>query len=557
MRKITILLSLGFVLLLLGRALAVNPIELTTSVESVNFAPAAARSNPSPIVAQFAYDLAVTNIGMDQKTGSDWNDCPEYSEYWRFWIKIHNAGYEVVDCAEIVFTVNGQEIGREHVSGLYPSDVIKLTSPEFHIEWDECTPFIIDAHVDWPLDENPENDSLSHTKYVSGHVDECLRYDDGTITGGWTWLPDYEYPDWAMASKWHFDHPWTVVYVELWFSQTTAYPRGHVEFFAWAEDPNNPGYPLDNTPDDIIYRNEYQLHPDHHWPDYQYVCFPVCIDVMPGETYFFGYCNRQQTIQFLCIDGFEDYPDRNMHKFAGVWYTGLQFGGDWFIHPCVQLAGVLMVCENLTPIFCRGKNFYFKLSVENRTEDDLSGPMTFSGYAGYDCDPGNNLVNIVRNKTYPPGITENYYFFQAPNAALPSQYSASVSGTLAGCDLFCCMNTDIIQCSPFKVGDNTEWQLMEVERPEVELPTFTSLDQNYPNPFNANTSISYTLTEAGNVSLKVYDISGRLVTTLVDQRQEAGEHEVTWDGSDVSSGVYFYKLQTSVFTDVKEMNLLK
>jgi hypothetical protein len=119
------------------------------------------------------------------------------------------------------------------------------------------------------------------------------------------------------------------------------------------------------------------------------------------------------------------------------------------------------------------------------------------------------------------------------------------------------MNLDIIQCGPFRIGDNTEWSLHEVERPEVGLPTFTSLDQNYPNPFNATTNISFNLAEAGNVSLNVYDITGRLVTTLVDGQMDAGQHVVAWDGSNVSSGVYFYKLSTGDYTATKSMNLLK
>jgi len=220
-------------------------------------------------------------------------------------------------------------------------------------------------------------------------------------------------------------------------------------------------------------------------------------------------------------------------------------------------AAVTMRCEALTPVFCRGKNFYFTLTVRNNTEDNVSGTLTFTGYAGYDCDPVNSLVAIPRAKTYAPGETVEYWFFKVPNAAAPGQYSASIGGTLGGVDLFCCMNTDIIQCVPWKVGDNTEWELVEVDRPEVGLPTVSSLAQNYPNPFNATTNISFSLAEAGNVSLNVYDITGRLVVTLVDGQMDAGSHVVAWDASNVSSGVYFYKLTAGAYTATKSMNLLK
>jgi len=222
-----------------------------------------------------------------------------------------------------------------------------------------------------------------------------------------------------------------------------------------------------------------------------------------------------------------------------------------------EVVSVSMECRNLTPTFCRGKNLYFSVTVINNTGAPVQGVLTFSGYFAYDCDPGNILVSIPRMRFFPDGVSVYYYFFKVPHAVAPGQYSASISGTLGGYEVFCCMNTDIIQCGPWRIGDNTEWELVEVERPEVELPMFTSLSQNYPNPFNVSTNMSYTLAEAGKVTLKVYDIAGRLVQTLVDERQEAGEYTVTWDASEVSSGVYFYKLTAGDYTLTKKMNLLK
>jgi len=83
------------------------------------------------------------------------------------------------------------------------------------------------------------------------------------------------------------------------------------------------------------------------------------------------------------------------------------------------------------------------------------------------------------------------------------------------------------------------------------------LCQNYPNPFNAETSIGYSLAEAGDVNLSVYDITGRLVATLVDEKQMAGHRSVDWDASTVSSGLYFYKLSIGDFTETKRMILIK
>jgi hypothetical protein len=89
-----------------------------------------------------------------------------------------------------------------------------------------------------------------------------------------------------------------------------------------------------------------------------------------------------------------------------------------------------------------------------------------------------------------------------------------------------------------------------------------ALEQNTPNPFNPTTTIAYVLPERGRAMIRVYGADGRLVRTLVDAAQEAGPHEVTWDGRDehghvVSSGVYFYRLETDRFRDSKKMVLLK
>jgi hypothetical protein len=83
------------------------------------------------------------------------------------------------------------------------------------------------------------------------------------------------------------------------------------------------------------------------------------------------------------------------------------------------------------------------------------------------------------------------------------------------------------------------------------------LMQNYPNPFNPSTVISYQLAVSSPVRLAVYDILGREVARLVDGREAAGEHHVNLDGSRLSSGIYFYKLQSGNFTETKKMVLLK
>ncbi len=84
-----------------------------------------------------------------------------------------------------------------------------------------------------------------------------------------------------------------------------------------------------------------------------------------------------------------------------------------------------------------------------------------------------------------------------------------------------------------------------------------SLSQNYPNPFNPTTKISFALPKAGFVTLKIYDILGREIKTLVNEIRQDGNYSVDFNASEFSSGVYFYRIQANDFTDVKRMLLVK
>jgi photosystem II stability/assembly factor-like uncharacterized protein len=92
---------------------------------------------------------------------------------------------------------------------------------------------------------------------------------------------------------------------------------------------------------------------------------------------------------------------------------------------------------------------------------------------------------------------------------------------------------------------------------DINTPVSYSLSQNYPNPFNPATTIQYQIAKAGDVTLRVYDILGNLVSTLVDGKQEAGYYTVNFDASKLSSGVYFYQLKSGSFEKTFKMSLLK
>ena len=83
------------------------------------------------------------------------------------------------------------------------------------------------------------------------------------------------------------------------------------------------------------------------------------------------------------------------------------------------------------------------------------------------------------------------------------------------------------------------------------------LSQNYPNPFNPNTTIKFTLPEPGFVTLKVYNLLGEEVITLVSEELNSGHYKYIWNASGLSSGIYFYRLQAGNFVNTKKTLLLK
>lgn len=101
-------------------------------------------------------------------------------------------------------------------------------------------------------------------------------------------------------------------------------------------------------------------------------------------------------------------------------------------------------------------------------------------------------------------------------------------------------------------------RVLGVEPIGSEVPTSFSLSQNFPNPFNPGTIIRFQINRLSDSKLSVYDINGRLVADLVNQKLNAGTYQVDFDGSNLSSGVYFYRLTADGnIVDSKRMVLLK
>jgi hypothetical protein len=106
-------------------------------------------------------------------------------------------------------------------------------------------------------------------------------------------------------------------------------------------------------------------------------------------------------------------------------------------------------------------------------------------------------------------------------------------------------------------GTTHEYETTVEATPSAPLPTEYALYQNYPNPFNPQTSIAYAVKDAGFVTLKVYNLIGQEVATLVSAKMEAGRYTANFTTTDLPSGVYVYRLEVNNFTAQKKMVLLK
>lgn len=120
-------------------------------------------------------------------------------------------------------------------------------------------------------------------------------------------------------------------------------------------------------------------------------------------------------------------------------------------------------------------------------------------------------------------------------------FAASTQAFIGGAEGYIASNSSI-------VGAND---------PSSQIPAVYSLGQNFPNPFNPATTISFSLPEKNNVNLEVFDINGKLVSTIISGYLEAGEHSYSFNASGYSSGIYFYRLVTGEFSQVNKMILVK
>jgi hypothetical protein len=166
--------------------------------------------------------------------------------------------------------------------------------------------------------------------------------------------------------------------------------------------------------------------------------------------------------------------------------------------------------------------------------------------------PGGKILSALRIKAV-TSLTSNSQTTTTVNYIILTKTGESVSITVK--DANATSGTVGINSISWTSGDGVS-DPTGVEKTDW-VPALFSLSQNYPNPFNPSTVISYQLSAISHVRLSVYDVVGREVATLVNEYKPAGIYAVNFDASKLSSGIYFYKLQTGNFTSTKKMVLMK
>ena len=204
--------------------------------------------------------------------------------------------------------------------------------------------------------------------------------------------------------------------------------------------------------------------------------------------------------------------------------------------------------------------------------------VTFSGFGAgkiyKTTDGGTNWANISGNLPdsptndgliYHPGYSTSYYLVAMDiGVFMTSSWGATWTELANGLPNTVAMHLDYnLSANKIRIGTHgrgtyeISGYLNYIVNYNNEIPKNYELSQNYPNPFNPSTRIKFAIKQNEFVNLVVYDMLGKKVSTLLDKNLDAGTYEVNFDGSNLSSGIYFFKLTTNNFSEVRKMMLTK
>jgi photosystem II stability/assembly factor-like uncharacterized protein len=224
------------------------------------------------------------------------------------------------------------------------------------------------------------------------------------------------------------------------------------------------------------------------------------------------------------------------------WNMSFTPNGNQFINAIYFLNTTNGFCSGNLPFSSNnsGISWVFQASYPN------TGPFySFTGISGYLWYSSGNRIYYSTNQ----GVNFTLQHMSPSNGNyrnLSFAFSPSDMSTITGWGV---SEDGVIS----KYNDNT----IGIQPISSQIPESFKLWQNYPNPFNPTTTIRFEIPEAGLTSLKIYDVLGNELQTLINEKLNAGVYESVFDGANYSSGVYFYKLASGNYTQVKKMIVVK
>ncbi|MEW6703069.1 MAG: T9SS type A sorting domain-containing protein [Bacteroidota bacterium] len=244
-------------------------------------------------------------------------------------------------------------------------------------------------------------------------------------------------------------------------------------------------------------------------------------------------------------------------------------------------AGTTKIFNDLGVVTSTQNMSDLKFVYDGANDSTVVGSIILDNFLIYGATDGSLPVqltsfnaNIIGNKVqlnWQTATEVSNYGFDIERAFVETQHAASLRwekiGFVQGNGNSSSPKNYLFTDEP-KEGKEFKYRLKQIDFDgsfEYSKETFVTLEnltrfvleQNYPNPFNPVTKISYSIPQRVNVKLRVYDILAKEVAELVNNTQEAGRYEVTFDGSNLPSGVYFYKLEAGRFVEVRKLLLIK
>ena len=222
--------------------------------------------------------------------------------------------------------------------------------------------------------------------------------------------------------------------------------------------------------------------------------------------------------------------------------------------------GIWKYSEQISPTPL-GAPLHVPITASISTETPLPYPKPYQNWASIDLTPYSISSNdpfvvgfVIGSNPGTPGVMVSYYPGNSPRYSY-AYLQASDKNSLPGWYYF--TNPEGDSVSLFLIRAYVHSTQTGVSQ-EIELaPSDFTLTQNYPNPFNPSTTIRYSIPTNSHVTLKIFNLLGKEVTTVVDETLAAGKYTVTFNASNLASGVYYYRIEAGSFKEVKKMVLIR